>query len=360
VKPSPQDLLSSENQADYLVLAPRDLLPAAEPLIEHRQAQGLASRGVALEDVYALFSSGEKDPAAIRSFLAHAFHHWSAPSPRYVLLFGDASYDPKNFTTASTPDLLPPFIVRTTFLWTVSDPALAAVNGDDLLPDLAIGRLPVSSPQEADALVQKILNWESSPRPLDSSPVLVADNPDTGGNFEANILDIRSSFLQDKETRTLFLSQLGSGTRPAILSAFNEGASLMSYVGHGGSAVWASENILSSYDAASLSPQSAQPLLLTLNCLNGYFIAPNFNSLAEAFLKPVDKGVIAALSPSSMSFDAPAHVFHRAVLAEVTSHAHARLGDALLAAQTSYAFSGAMPELLNSYQLLGDPALKIE
>ena len=66
--------------------------------------------------------------------------------------------------------------------------------------------------------------------------------------------------------------------RTAVLG----GLSLLSYVGHGGSAVWASENVWNTWDVESLRPQSQQPLVLTLNCLNGYFVPPAFDSLAES------------------------------------------------------------------------------
>jgi hypothetical protein len=57
--------------------------------------------------------------------------------------------------------------------------------------------------------------------------------------------------------------------------------------------------------------------------------------------------------------DAPAHTYHRALLAQITSGHHARLGDAILAAQKDYADTGAFPELLSIYHLLGDPTLRI-
>jgi hypothetical protein len=60
-----------------------------------------------------------------------------------------------------------------------------------------------------------------------------------------------------------------------------------------------------------------------------------------------------------LSLDGPAHQYHRAVMAEVTGGTHERLGDAILAAQRTYAQSGLMPELLTVYQLLGDPAMVI-
>ena len=91
----------------------------------------------------------------------------------------------------------------------------------------------------------------------------------------------------------------------------------MSYVGHGGTAVWASENVLNSWDTPSLRAQSRQPLLLTMNCLNGYFVAPNFDALSEALLKAEGRGAIAAFSPSGLSLDGPAHQYHRAVMAEL-------------------------------------------
>ena len=133
----------------------------------------------------------------------------------------------------------------------------------------------------------------------------------------------------------------------------------MSYVGHGGPAVWASENVLNSWDAPSLLGQSRQPVLLTLNCLNGYFVAPNLDALPEALLKAEGRGVVAALSPSGLSLDGPAHQYHRAVVAELTRGTHATLGDAILAAQSAYAETGLMPELLSVYHLLGDPTMRI-
>ena len=134
--------------------------------------------------------------------------------------------------------------------------------------------------------------------------------------------------------------------RAQILDAFNQGLSLISYVGHGGGAVWAGENILNSSDPSALLAQPRQPFMLTMNCLNGYFIAPFYESLAEGFLKAQGKGTIASFSPSGLSLDGPAHLYHRAVMQEITSGQHQRLGDAILAAQKTYAQTGAFPELL--------------
>jgi hypothetical protein len=355
----PSTLKAGTNQVDYLVIAPREFLEAALPLVERRRSQGLVSRAVSFEEIASEFGHGQPSAEAIRAFLKYAYHSWQGASPRYVVLLGDATYDPQHFLSTSWASPLPALWEKTTYLWTASDPALAAVNGEDLLPDLAIGRLPATTREQAEALVSKLLAWEDSRQGLSGKAVLVADTPDTAGDFEVDVEDIHGSFLADRSTTTLKVRELGAGTRPAILGSFDDGASLVSYVGHGGTAVWSSANVLNSWDAASLQAQSRQPLLLTLNCLNGYFVAPNFDSLSESLLKAEGRGAIAALSPSGLSLDGPAHQYHRALMAEIASGRHARLGDAILAAQVAYAETGLMPELLTVYQILGDPAMRI-
>jgi hypothetical protein len=352
-------LRDGTNQADYLVIAPGELMDAASPLVERRQSQGLRSREVSFEEIASEFGHGQPSAEAIRNFLEYAYHSWQRPSPRYVVLLGDATYDPQRFVGTSWPSPLPALWTKTSYLWTASDPLLGAVNGDDALPDLAIGRLPATTREQAEALVAKVLSWEETGQGLGGRAVLVADDPDQGGDFEWDVEDIRSSFLSGRPTTTLKLRELGSAMRPAILGAFDSGASLMSYVGHGGTAVWASENVLNTWDAPSLLAQSRQPFLLTMNCLNGYFVAPNFDSLPEALLKAQGRGAVAAFSPSGLSLDGPAHQYHRALMGEITSGTHARLGDAILAAQREYAEAGLMPELLSVYHLLGDPATRV-
>jgi hypothetical protein len=359
VLPEASTLRAASNQADYLLVAPRAFLEAARPLLERRQDQGFATRAVAFEEIAAEFGHGRPSAEAIRAFLAFAFQSWARPSPRYVLLLGDASYDPRNFAGNSPPAALPALWTRTSYLWTASDPQLAAVNGDDALPDLAIGRLPASSVEQAEALVAKLVAWEASGQGLGGRTVLVADNPDLAGDFEADVEDVRASFLAGRETQMLKLRELGEKTRPAILEALDSGLGQLHYVGHGGAAVWASENVWNTWDAPSLRAQSLQPLLVTMNCLNGYFVSPSYDSLAESLLKADGRGAVAAFSPSGLSLDGPAHQYHRALSEALASGRHARLGDALLAAQKAYAESGLMPELLGVYHLFGDPATPI-
>jgi hypothetical protein len=278
-----------------------------------------------------------------------------------VLLLGDASSDPKGYLpTASRKDLLPSPPTKSTFLWTASDPLLAAVNGDDAIPDLAIGRITAGSLAEAEAAVQKILAFEQAGQTLAGNAVLVADNLDLAGDFEANANDI-AKLLPGRALQRIYLSQYGSAAaaRAEIVSAFNSGAALVSYVGHGSQGIWASEGMLRVSDMGLLQPQPRQPFLLTMTCSNGYFISPFSNALSERLVLAGDKGTIAAFSPSGLSLDEAAHLYHRALVQQLETGGHERIGDLVLAAQKDYADTGAFPELLSIYHLFADPALRV-
>ena len=208
------------------MIAPREFLEAAQPLVERRREQGLVSRAVSFEEIASEFGHGQPTAEAIRAFLEYAYHSWQRPSPRYVVLLGDATYDPRHFLSTSWPSPLPALWTKTSYLWTASDPALAAVNGEDLLPDLAIGRLPATSREQAEALVGKLLAWEDSGQGLVGQALSSwRTTPDLAGDFEADVEDVRASFLSGRSTTTLKVRELGGGTRPAILDAFDEGAS---------------------------------------------------------------------------------------------------------------------------------------
>ncbi len=354
-------LKSASRRADYVILGPRELLPSAEPLLALRRRQGLRSVSFAIEEVYSEFGFGESTPESIREFLAYAYHHWRTPAPQYVVLLGDATYDFKDHLQTGVANQLPPFLLKTSYLWTASDSAYAAVNGEDQLPDFAIGRLPAKSVSEVRAMVSKIVAYEASGSFGSGRAVLVADDPDAAGDFEAGAEEIAETLLASRNPRRVYLRRLGvEGAREAIVESFGEDPALVSYMGHGGIHLWAQENLLDTAGVPPLPRRGEWPLVLTLNCLNGYFHFPYFDSLGEALVKAEGRGAVASISPSGLSLNEPAHVFHKALLSELLSGGHERLGDAVAAAQAAYAAdSGAFPELLRIYVLLGDPALRL-
>jgi hypothetical protein len=277
-----------------------------------------------------------------------------------VVLAGDGTYDFKDNLGTGVKNQVPPMMVLTSYLETASDAAYAAVNGEDLLPDLAIGRLPAATVDELQLMVAKIVVFETSGNTFGGRAVLVSDNPDRAGDFVSDAETLASTALATRELEKIYLNQLGAAaTRTQIVQAFDEGASYVNYIGHGGIHLWADENIFNNDDVQTLALQGEQPLLLTMNCLNGYFHFPYLNALSEELLKADRKGAVAAFSPSGLSVNSAAHVFHRLLLEELVNGGHTRLGDAVLAAQSAYADSGALPEMIAIYHLFGDPAMKL-
>jgi len=260
--PGASRLKDTRNRADYLAIGPRIFLDAATALLQRRRDEGLTVKAIPIEEVYSEFGFGESTPEAVKDFLSYAYHQWRQPSPRYVLLLGDATYDFKNNLQTGVVNRVPPRMVRTSYLWTASDPSYAMVNGDDLLPDVAIGRLPAATVAEVHAMVDKILAYEMAEANVDALVVLVADDADEAGEFEADADRLASGILTAKNPTKIYLSRLGAdATRSAILRSFDEGASLVSYIGHGGIHLWADENFFNTGDIAALVPQPQQPIL---------------------------------------------------------------------------------------------------
>src|SRR5690606_10972851 len=98
-------------------------------------------------------------PQAIRDFIAYAYANWTHPVPTYVLLVGDGHFDFKNYYGRDEGIFIPPYLANID-PWigeTAADNRYVTVSGNDLLPDLFLGRLPVKTAVETTQMVNKIL-----------------------------------------------------------------------------------------------------------------------------------------------------------------------------------------------------------
>ena len=139
---NPSDLHDENQQAEYVIITHRKFWQQAMQLAEYRQQdQCLSSIVIDIEDILDEFNFGLMDPLASRWFLQYASKFWQSPKPRFVLFFGDASWDFKNNSASSFKNNYVP-----TFGNPVSDNRLVSIDGEsDFLPDLFTGRCPVSS-----------------------------------------------------------------------------------------------------------------------------------------------------------------------------------------------------------------------
>lgn len=283
------------NAADLVVFTRREFMMALEPLKALRESQGHRVAMVDVEDVFDEFSFGNKTPKALRDFLYYAHGNWST-GPRYVLLVGDASFDPKSYLGFGDNDLIPTKLIDTQFMETASDDWLADFDGEGLAA-MAIGRLPVRSLQEAFIEVGKLIGYERGPTP--QGVVLVADD---GLEFEAPSNELRVLIPDAYPVEQINRGSLDPlSARTRLLDAINRGQRAINYNGHGNIDSWRG-GLLSLKDVSSLSNQESLPVFMMMTCLNGYFHHAQVESLAESLMNRPNGGAVAVWASSGVTF----------------------------------------------------------
>ncbi|MBC8253519.1 MAG: hypothetical protein H8E35_05770, partial [Ardenticatenia bacterium] len=334
---SPTDLRAPDKQADYIVITHPNFRQSLQPLIEWRRSRGLKVVVATIDEVYDEFNHGLPDPAAIRDFLRYARDHWAKPAPRYVLLVGDASYDYRDHLKAPNKNLIPTYLLETHFVGeTASDNWFVRLD-DDVVPNMAIGRLPVKSVAQARIVVDKIIGYERDPTPGEwrRRVLFVADDEPI---FESTSDDLAESYLPpDYQATKVYLSAFGdpeeSGAR--IIEEINEGAAIVSYIGHAALDVWAKERMFASEDIASLKNRARLPFVVTMTCLDGYFHHPEADCLAEELLLAGGGGAIACFAPTSESLPSDQDVLVKALFEALFAGDASTIGEAVMQAKRS-------------------------
>lgn len=351
---SPSDLASRRRGADYVVIAPGELVEAAGELVRYRQGQGLESMLVDLEDVMDEFNHGLSSPEAIRDFLRFARRNWDRP-PRFVLLAGEGTFDYRD-RLGWGDNLVPIMIADTPHGLFPADNLFADFDGDHV-PEMAVGRLPVVSPEELRLILDKIRGFESS---VADRVIMLADNDDSGGNFTADMEDAALLIPPRFQVSRISLNDHPVDfARELLLSQLAEGAYQVNYIGHGGVDRLAQEGLLRTVDVDSMPATECPPVMAAMTCAVGLFALPGYDSLSEALLLKRGGGATAVWSPAGLSFNALARTLNQDFLKAAYSGEVQHLGDALLRALADYHASGGPVFMLDIYNLLGDPALKL-
>ena len=363
----PSDWRTPGHGADYIAIAPASLHDSLQPLLTHREGQGLRVALVDLQDVYDEFGDGELSAEPIRDFLAYAYASWQPPAPSYVLLVGDGHYDFQDNLSTGSANPLPPYLALAD-PWlgeTAADIRFVTVSGDDPLPDLALGRLPVNTPAELSGVVNKILAYEGEtgffPKNPVSNALFVADDADGPDDFAAYSDLVADHLLPDGITaHKVYLGETHltpESVREAIVAAINDGVLLVNYVGHGWINYWADEELFGLGELAQLDNGGHYPVFLPMTCWEGYYHMPDYPSLAESLVRAPGKGAVASWSPTGQGVVTGHDVLHQAWYSAVFSDGITHLGLANVAAQVAlYQQAPEHVALIDTYVLLGDPA----
>lgn len=274
-------------QADYLIVTNALFIGQAERLADLHRANGMIVHVVTTDQVYNEFSSGMPDPTAIRMF-AKMFYDRGAidptTRPKYLLLFGDGTYDPKNRVANNNNYVITyqfpngeshsASLVTDDYFGMLSDnDAITAVD----LMDIGVGRLLISDEQMAKQQVDKIEHYLKNGSSLfsENTSCSTAGETSTFGDWRQNYIQIADDeedgyFVKydcepqyeyvksnhnemncDKLYLDAYPQQTSAGGQrypdvfDGITKRVERGALIVNYVGHGGETGLAQERVVS-------------------------------------------------------------------------------------------------------------------
>lgn len=372
---TPSNLQSTANQAEYLIISHANFVSEAQTLANYRDMHGINAQVIDVQDIYDEFSYGLVDPEAIRAFISFAYAQWSEPNPSYVLLVGDGNFDPNNHEGYGRTSFIPPYLafVDPTIGETAADNQYVAVVGDDSLPDLMLGRLSVNTAPEAAAYIAKMIAYETTPPPAQMRQKILAitSKPESTAQYPI----ISDALLSDTYPGEPFSVQKVywqwthydlAQARADILNGINEGRLLINYIGHAYYAGWGDTNefLFTSASLNSLQNQEKLPFIMAMTCLDGWYVSPypmnwDREALAERITRATDVGAVATWSPTGWGSTLGHDVLDRGAFRAIYKDGQSNIG---AVAQTGYLdlwSSGAFLDLLDTYLIFGDPALRL-
>ena len=382
VKNTVSTLSSKANGADWILITHRDLgwdgsgVPYTwlSNLAALRQSQGLRVKVVDVEDVCDEFSYGIVGPKGIKDFLRYAYGSWTAPAPRYVLLVGDGTTDPKdNQTLLESAKYIPAYLAFTEHMGeTGTDEWFVRVSGNDAVPDMDIGRLPAPSVGDAEVMAGKIVSYETGANTQiwEKNVLLIADNATAEYERLFELMSNEAAANIPSGMNSPFTEYLGqSGSALALNTAIKnrinvDGSLVVNYSGHGSTQVWAHENIFDAGDMVGLNNGTKLPFFVAMTCLNGYFVDPElfaYPSFAEVLLREPGKGAVAVLASTGMTAPEGQHILDVALFEAMFRDDVRTLGPAITKAKQELLANGSeYGEVSETFQLFGDPAMVLK
>lgn len=375
--------------ADWVVITHSSMMASANKLAAHRASySGLKTHVVDINDVYQQYGYGFESPAAIKAFLAHGLADWGL---NYVVLLGDATYNPllrsctgsgfcpASWNTTDQTYVITDLVFEDRFTGLIpSDFPFTLLSGNDLLPDLAIGRITSIAPytngngqqvNEADNFVSKIIDYEQDVATKASylnNLTWAADDTDGGGNFCAANAIAQAEITGTPFSNTVYcLDEAQFQNQPdpeqamgiAISNSVSNGTAILNYRGHGEIEGWGGGII----DVNTVFTNLDKPfVILSADCLDGNFALPGKNAMSEEFLNRKLFGTAAHWSSSGLGFLTEHDILQSAFYEGLYDTDLFTIGDAVGYSKIVFNNTAGQDDSeLYAFILQGDPAMKI-
>ena len=374
--------LHSHPIPDMVIVSHPDFYEQAQRLKDfHIQEDGFEVLLTTPEIIYNEFSSGAQDPVAIRSLMRMFYEReGNVDDVNYLVLFGDASYDPKNRLVGNTN-----FVIS--YEGSASRELAKSFVSDDFFGlldlnegfenegtiDIAIGRFPVDTPKEAEEMVDKLLNYSQNPEAFGSwcnNIGFITDDDNNNLHFDqgeelAEIVSELFPFLNINKIPIDAYQQFpdasgyySPGAHAAVKTQISDGTLLLNYNGHGGELEISDEGIMRVNDIINWRNFDKLMVFITATCEFSRFDNPEFVSAGElVFLNP-NGGAIAMMTTARPTYASRNIVINRNIyrnLEDENSGEIRRMGDVFRIAKNE---SGNQTGLY-CWCYFGDPALKL-
>jgi len=371
--------IRGESTPDFLIVTHPLFLSQANKLADFRtEHDKLKVLVVTTDQVYNEFSSGAQDLVAIRD-CARMFYKRNDGRFSNLLLFGGASYDYKNLNNSSSPTSLVPVYESVSSL----DP-IFSYSSDDYVGllddnkglwtsndamDIGIGRFPVRSLSDAEALVNKVINYSTSVSNLGNWKQKLTYIADNGDNdvFLENAEDLSNKVKNtnpEYNINKIYIAAYNKVVLPDavvapevnsdVIKAMNDGSFIINYIGHGSVTNWSSKNIMNISTIQSFG-NAYLPFIVTATCDFGKYDAPDKLSGGELFLLLPNGGAIGLLTTTRPVYQSSNEVINRA-FHDFVFDKQSTLGEILRLCKNKSSFTG---EINRNFALLGDPTLRL-
>lgn len=380
--------LHSLTVPDMVIITLPEFMNAANRLAAHHESfDGMTVHVVTPETVYNEFSSGTPDVGAFRRMLK-MWYDRDPQKMRYCLLIGRPTYDNKMLTPVvreSGYNRLPIWqsengVSSNTSYSTDDYIAMLADSEDESfmmstqILSIGVGRLPVKSAAEAEAVVSKIIKYVEQPEygMWRNNVMIIADDQDNGVHLDQaqNVYaGMRSGgngrhFIYDRLYLDSYpLSYSGTGAvypeaRKRLYRKINEGLLMIDYIGHASPRGWGHEGLMTWLDIKGMN-NSRLPFIYAATCEFARWDDDDVSGGEELFLNP-NSGVVSIMTPSRSVYITQNGVMNRGMASRLFERGAdgkgKRLGDIVMDSKNYY--KDADDNKLR-YCLLGDPAMRL-
>lgn len=375
-------------QQDMIIIAQPNFTTQAERLAEaHRTKDNLTVRVVTPESIYNEFSSGTPDATAYRRFMKMFYDRQTseADAPKYLLLFGDGSFDNRKLTSAWKSVDMSNMLLTYQTENSLSSQSYVIDDYFGFLDDadnkkslqnkklcLGIGRFPIRTVEQATQMVDKVISYMENRNTgsWKNNLCFMADDGSNTDGFMTEHMEFADQlagyvesehpeFLVNKLYYDAYKKDMTAGTYPDVRSGLQkllkDGLLLFNYTGHGGTTALSDEKVLTQTDINQFT-YTHLPVWVTATCDFTRFDDLNTSAGEDVFLNK-SSGGIALFTTVRVAYSRPNFPINDNVIRNLFERNNGRrrtLGEVMQATKNTLSSVYKL-----GFCLIGDPAVKI-